>query len=230
MEKGPRIPTLKDEVVKSDIAPSPDLYTFAHRDDIVVRPLNWTHFLANGRFRPRKEGGEMDVEEFASITKRHFDELRSYGIHAPVSFVVADAERASGKLREDVIALVQKVSKNEHADMALLGKAFAELRENLLHYYENKFNTKESFLADLVNDRQYVYGKIGEGADALYLVDIDPYLYADTRALRKIIQDMVVGVEAEKKHFSSPEYDSVCQGFKELLSKIEAALETKNTA
>lgn len=229
MEREPHVPAFKSQLgVHREYSSDLDgafLYKFKDRDDLIVRPLDWTHFLKKGYFRPKWEGNDISAEEFAHITKQHFDELVSYGIAVPVSFVVADKERESGTPVEEVFAIVENIQRNKHPDKKELGQAFAELRANLLRYYGDKFEQNESFLADLFKDTQYVYGKMEEDpSDRLYLVDVEPFIYSGPKAMLNVLIEVNRIVEEERAFFSAPEYGEICEGFRLLYGRVDSSL------
>ncbi len=113
--------------------------------DAVIRPLRWQHMLEKRRWHA-KESGEVTAEEFAALSKKHFDELRRYDIHAPVSFVVADYRRSNNdELCEEVFAVVDNIHPAERVDKSMLGQKYATMRRNLLRYYADAFANEASF-------------------------------------------------------------------------------------
>lgn len=226
MERIPRVAAFKHELEPSNLSPdkNPDLFKFANRDDIIVRPLDWSTFIANSRFKPKEGTTSISATRFAQISKKHFDELSKYGVHVPVSFVVAETQRNNMRAKEDVIAVVDKVKVEENIDDRELGAALVTLRRNLLRYYEDKFVHSQSFLADVFKEAQYVYGRIGDNDVGLHLVDVDPFIYSDKETLLLILRDMNRIVQKEREHFATPEYDTVCDGYQSLLTKVETSI------
>ncbi|TSC63399.1 MAG: hypothetical protein Athens041674_151 [Parcubacteria group bacterium Athens0416_74] len=225
MERVPRIAAFKHELEASNLAPekNPDLHKFANRDDIIVRPLNWSWFIANSRFEPRETTKNINATRFAQISKKHFDELSEYGIHVPVSFMVAEKQQDTPRAKADVLAIVDKVTVEQNINDRELGTALAKLRKNLLRYYEDKFARNQSFLADVFKEAQYVYGRVGDSDVGLYLVDVDPFIYSDKKTLLHILREMNRIVQGERAHFALPEYDAVCEGFQSLVAKVESS-------
>lgn len=222
------MPAFKSKLeVKKEYSSSLDsafLYKFEDRDDVVVRSIDWKHFLAKGYFRPDWQEASISAEDFARISKKHFDELSTYGVAVPASFLVADQTR-TGVNEEEVFAIVQNVRRSENPDKAALGRAFAALRMSLLAYYKDKSTSGTSFLADLFNDRQYVYGSTEhDPTDHPYLVDVEPFIYRDPKSLRTILGSMLQVVEQERSYFSLPAYDAVCEGFQSLCDAMDKKL------
>jgi len=226
MKEGPKVPAFKEKLLShsehGEKTRAGSLLQFQGRNDLVVRPLNWAKMLEKGRVNPG-DVADVSAVDFAKISKRHFDELRMYGVEVPVSFVVADSSVRKQKYQEEVFAVVENVKQAEHPDRARVGKAFAILRENLLRYYTDKVLTDESFLADIVKDRQYVYGRRpGDKKDKLYLVDIEPYIYNGPVALRVILRTMTDLLRDEKRYFKSSRYDVIISGFELLLEMLDS--------
>ena len=90
------------------------------RSDVVVRSLNWEEALANSKFNPIVPGGNLSAEEYARITKQHFDELGSYGIQSPVQFMVAERDRkvAGNSTKEEVYAMVHNITAAKNPEQA----------------------------------------------------------------------------------------------------------------
>lgn len=234
MEKIPKVPALRSELErKAEYSSELDtayLLKLKDRDDLVIREIDWLYFLNKGYFRPTTEKKELAVEDFAALTKQHFDELRSYGIDAPVSFVVAQKEGADGKLRETFFAVVDNVERTE-ASKDELGKAFVELRRSLLKYYTDKLDSGESFLADLYKHSQYVYGSIRGETPRVHLVDVEPFIYGGPQALERILIDMNDEIFHESGLFSYyAEYAEVSEGFERLLHAAEEKVKASNAS
>jgi len=216
MNEGPEVPAFRSKLeVQPQYSAAVDdayIYKLEDRDDVVVRSFDWKYFLEKGFFRPDSKADSLSAVEFAQITKKHFDELQSYGVAVPVSFIVADQKDKHGIPSEEVLAVVDNIVKAEHRDKKTLGAAFAALRTSLAHYYGDKLENGGSFLADLVNDTQYAYGKAQrDTSDHLYLVDVEPYIYKGLKAVYMVINELDHLVQKERNFFSIPEYDPVSE-------------------
>jgi hypothetical protein len=195
------------------------IYSLEGRDDVVVRSLNWMQCLGKQTFHPHWEGKDISAEEFAQITKQHFDLLRTYGVDAPVSFFVGEAKQFS-QPQEEVFAVVANVEKNPHPNREALGHAFAQMRSSTVHYYADRYEANESFLADLFPSSQYVYGrKAGDGADHLYLVDVEPFIYRGKKAFVKTMESLQRAVAQEAVYFDTEEYREVVAAVEALHQK-----------
>lgn len=193
-----------------------------HGDTDVVRRLNWIRQVDRGYFRP-KGAEEVGVEDFLRITREAFDTLRSYGIAVPATFSTTTTER-DGLEATEVYAAVDRIERAPAPDSAALGEAFATLREQLLRYFRDRFEHNESYLADLIDDTQYVYGKkAGDSGNRLYLVDVDPYLYHGTVALQRIIGDAIDALKAEAAYFNNPRYGQIIAGYEDFFREINRA-------
>jgi len=227
MEKAPRVPALAHPLeVKREYSSDLDgayLYTLEGRDDVIVRPLNWRGHLAQGRFHPDWNGESISATEFAMLSKQHFDKLERYDVRVPVAFIVADSER-NGKVEDEVFAIVDDVKRDPKPDRAALAAAFASMRKGLLRYYTDTFESGQSYLADLFNDSQYVFGKRRQDAsDQLYLVDVEPFIYRGNTVLARILDSMVHSVDQEWGTFKLQDYESISHGFSALLDRVRAA-------
>ena len=225
MEEGRDMPTFKTKLTPHaehrGKTVEGKLLQLADRSDVVVRPMRWERSVHSGYFRPEFSGDAISAEEFAEISKKHFDELATYGIRIPVSFVVADDDRN----KKEVFAIVDNIEKATYPDKKQMGLAFAELRSSLLRYFTDKYKNKESFLMDLFLDLQYVYGKKkGDTEDHLYLIDIDARIQRSLATLHQEIDDNWKFVQQEEKFFSIPEYRAICDGFQALSAQIEEDL------
>lgn len=204
------------------------LYQFEGRDDLVVRPLKWEREVESRHFRPAGIE-EISAQDYARISKQHFDELSAYGIEVPVRFVVAqrDKETTAEDAQREVYAVVDKIlpaEKNDKSGEKV--QEYARMRTGLLEYYTKKFETPESYLADIWHNGQYIYGKKQAEADGnhLYLVDIEPYIYQGREYLHRILLDGIEEIKAESEYFNNPPaYVSIIEGFKTLFKRVEEA-------
>lgn len=228
MEEIPEVPAFKDpleahrEYSQNLNSPVGVIHKFSERSDVVVRVLNWKYFTERRFFKPSGTEKIESAEEFARITKQHFDELREYGIRIPVTFVVADmrAEQHSSPT-EEVFAIVDNVERAQ-VSKGEVGRAFFAMRSALLRYYTDKFEKRTSFLSDLRPRTQYVYGRTDENADnTLYLVDVEPFINNSDTGLTEVLNSMAHTVRQEFNDFNIPEYELLYKSFLELKNKVK---------
>ena len=174
--KQPKVPAFKEDLVRSKY----DTVTIYINDrEAKMDRDRLFEFVNSNDYIVRKILRESDHNiEDAILFKKLFIELREkYNIHAPVQFIVAkDTEDSENK--DSVFAITEHVVK---ADLDITKekkvlKEFVELWESLLKYYEDKSTTKDIYLQDLSDIRQYVYGKKKDDDNARwYLVDTDAF-------------------------------------------------------
>jgi hypothetical protein len=194
----------------------PDVPAFKHglNDNYVVR-----------RATERFHAENFDAKEYAIRSKSAFDKLRERGINVPAQLVVADNEKDSTGKGADVFVITDKI---DHLPIENLGpeektkagEEFHNVPLALVGYYENTFETRSDFLADLSEREQYVYGtKRGAAKAEWYLVDTDPILYDDLASLA----DNVLALEEElpdiEEEFSI-KFSDVRKRAKYLLKKL----------
>jgi len=132
--------------------------------------------------------GALPPEERAIFIRDIFTELQDkYGIPVvPFRFVVAlDEEK-----QETLFAVVDNVTPSE-IDPATDKHKTLELLEKLFIYYEQKAESREPFLWDITEQRQYVYGTTKDNPNPeLYLVDLDPHIREGAKALTKELGEL----------------------------------------
>ncbi len=199
------------------------LLQLENRKDLVIRPLHWESMIEKRRWHA-KESGEVTAEEFAALSKRHFDELRGYGIDSPISFVVAEA-RIGDKSGKEVFAVISNVTPDEQSNMQQESDAYLDLGRKLIRYYTNAYDKHSSFLADLAKGEQYVYGKKeGDEKSNLYMIDGTPYIYWSPYMLRQTLTVLAERLESERTRFNNQEFDALKQLAVNLIARIDQEL------
>ncbi len=162
----------------------------------VGRQAKLLEFVHDPRFVIRRpefsfsfSGNKAKTFETCRVAQKLFRELENvYGIPVPVQFVVA--RNADGEVI--FYGITRKVSPVNIDEMGETEKAaaFRELRrifDSLMTYYENKAQSREPFLIEVMDD-QYVYGTIeGCPAPRWYLVDTDPVFSGSKSYMRDML-------------------------------------------
>lgn len=117
---------------------------------------------------------ECEVEKVRKL----FEELKeAYSVIAPVHFRVA--EDVEGKVA--YYSFTQRVHAVEYDEMnaakqRIVAQEMCNLCKNVVRYFLDKINSEETYLDDLSDIGQYVYGTIeGDLTARWYLIDTDPY-------------------------------------------------------
>lgn len=173
------------------------LYEFSSDPRFVVREWSMDYV---------RDKGFSTMQEFASITKRVFDELRSYGVLVPVQFVIARDETNTEKMYiiTDNITKAENISTTENTRR---DKVMTQFLKRLLKYYQDKYRSGEQFLFDILSDsnEQYVYGKnAGDKYNQMYLVDTDPYFTNDKNRLVRVLEALVDGMKGMQEYQKMP--------------------------
>lgn len=97
--------------------------------------------------------------------------LRQFGIDH-VRFDAVSIDRGDEKLPVPSLMLISDYVKGGQITEAP-PEQLVGLISGLIKYYRSKFFSKDDFVSDIARPDQYRYGKVGEGDNKIYLVDVD---------------------------------------------------------
>lgn len=174
----------------------PKLIEFEHNKNFVIRKAAPYMF---------EEGQYTTAQEMATKTKYLFDELREkYAIDAPVEFTVAKDENE----QESFYILTHKVDTYDYDQLDDQEKEQArtgikKIFESLITYYEDKSKGGSTFLQDLPDTEQYVYGSLDKnGVRQWYMIDTDPFFSDGKEGLIDVLDTLRDELDIVEDKFS----------------------------
>lgn len=118
------------------------------------------------------------VAEVAKRCKELFNELKKdYDIRLPdIEFVIGNSKNEESSL----YIITERIKETENKEFHNTEKFITELDDlyyNLACYICDKYKSKEYYLNDIFQNKQYMFGKKErEEGDHIYLVDTDPFV------------------------------------------------------
>jgi len=155
------------------------------------KPLEGSDIKGNRDFLMQlKEDRRFIIREIhqpiaeAATLRGLYDDLRDFGISAPMRFIIAEKNEESLKYHESIedtegrktiYAITDKITPadlNDKTAQEQFGKDIVDLYSKIIDYYLAKLESGKAYLTDIGGWDQFVYGKReGDEQNHMYLVD-----------------------------------------------------------